>query len=62
MDKKQIQQEFKKDWNTKTIKINTASQESITKAERIKSALENKGYSLVDTIQKGFNDFILVYA
>jgi len=45
----------------KTISINYEDINSINKAEKLKTTLENKGFSLIDTIQTCFNKFNLIY-
>ena len=45
----------------KTISINFLDMQSIKKAERQKSRLENLGYNLVNERQTGLNTFELVY-
>ena len=45
----------------KTINVNFDNFFSIAKAQKIKANLENKGYSLKETKQTGFNKFCLIY-
>ena len=42
------------------ININYEDINSINQAEKLKSNLENKGFSLIDTIPNGFNKFNLI--
>jgi len=43
------------------ININYDNENSIKKAERKKTTLENKGLNLIETKQTGFNEFALYY-
>lgn len=45
----------------KKIFIDYSKVESIRKAERLKEKLENKGYTLHETIQTGFNKFEVTF-
>ena len=44
-----------------TISINYEDIKSINQAERQKANLENRGFSLLDTLPNGFNKFNLIY-
>ena len=45
----------------KVVKVNFTDRKSIKNAERKKRRLENKGFTLTRTIQKGINLFLLEY-
>jgi len=63
--KRSLEKERKKDdlmvHKLKKIQVDFNNQKSIVKAEKLKTALENKGYNLKSTKPLGFDKYLLVY-